>query len=89
MATMTDLHVQGHVTVVVEDEVNSLLLTWDSHKLGPHLLTTVSAVCQALRDERRQPTPEEYLAIQTAYHALGKVSLGRYLAHNFMASVHI
>ena len=62
------------MSVEVEDEVNSLLLTWDAHKFCPELLSTVSMVCQAVRDERRQPTPDEYLAIQLAYHLLGKVS---------------
>lgn len=60
--------------VEVEDDVNSLLLTWDAHKFSTELLNTVSMVCEAVRDERRQPTPEEYLAIQLAYHLLGKVS---------------
>ncbi|KAK7104512.1 uncharacterized protein [Littorina saxatilis] len=63
---------QGHVSVAVEDEVNSLLLTWDADKFCSELLTTVSTVCQALRDERRQPTPDEYLAFQLAYHLLDK-----------------
>ncbi|KAL8583828.1 hypothetical protein ACOMHN_040297 [Nucella lapillus] len=71
---------QGHVSVVVEDEVNSLMLTWDSHKLSSELLSTVTRLCQALRDERRQPTPEEYLAMQLAYYALGKPTPEEYLA---------
>nr|KAG5700688.1 hypothetical protein BaRGS_029053 [Batillaria attramentaria] len=63
---------QGHVVVGVEDEVNSLCLTWDAHKFSPQLLNTVCMVCQAVRDERRQPTPGEYLAVQLAYHLLAK-----------------
>ncbi|XP_050405074.2 uncharacterized protein LOC126820931 [Patella vulgata] len=64
----------GYINFTVEDNVNKIKLTWDDQKFTTDFLNTISMMLQALRDERRQPTPVEYLAIHLAYHnmAIGK-----------------
>ncbi|XP_050405070.2 uncharacterized protein LOC126820928 [Patella vulgata] len=60
----------GYINFTVEDNVNKIKLTWDDHKFSEDFLNTISMMLQALRDERRQPTPVEYLAIHLAYHCM-------------------
>ncbi|ESO92066.1 hypothetical protein LOTGIDRAFT_233318 [Lottia gigantea] len=60
----------GYINFTVEDNLNKMSITWDDQKFAPVFLDTVSLMLQALRDERRQPTPTEYLAIHLAYNSI-------------------
>ncbi|ESO92069.1 hypothetical protein LOTGIDRAFT_163073 [Lottia gigantea] len=60
----------GYINFTVEDNLNKMSITWDDQKFSPVFLDTVSLMLQALRDERRQPTPTEYLAIHLAYNSI-------------------
>ncbi|ESO92065.1 hypothetical protein LOTGIDRAFT_163069 [Lottia gigantea] len=61
----------GYINFTIEDSVQKVNITWDDHKFAPEFLDAVSLILQALRDERRQPTPTEYLAIHLAYNCIG------------------
>ncbi|ESO92068.1 hypothetical protein LOTGIDRAFT_163072 [Lottia gigantea] len=60
----------GYINFTVKDDLNQMSITWDHQKFAPVFLDTVSLMLQALRDERRQPTPTEYLAIHLAYNCI-------------------
>lgn len=49
---------------------NVLILKWDSSLLCDNFIDTITKLSQVLRDERRQPTPTEFLAFHVAYYKL-------------------
>ncbi|XP_067680570.1 uncharacterized protein [Haliotis asinina] len=62
----------GYINFSVVDDINKVKLTWDENKFEKDFMNTTCKLAQALRDERRQPTPVEYIAFQLAYHCLAK-----------------
>ncbi|XP_035824883.1 uncharacterized protein LOC101851258 [Aplysia californica] len=62
----------GYFRFTVDEALNCLQLTWSRDVLCAEFLESVTSMCQAVRDERRQYTPAEYLALEAAYNAIGK-----------------
>lgn len=54
----------------VNNRGNILILNWDSSLLAIGFIDTIVKLAQILRDERRPPTPTEFLAFHVAYYKL-------------------
>ena len=54
----------------IDSRGNVMILKWDSSLLSDNFIDAVTILAQILRDERRQPTPTEFLAFHVAYSRL-------------------
>ncbi|KAI8774574.1 uncharacterized protein LOC106051655 [Biomphalaria glabrata] len=57
----------SYFSVDSDELTKKTFIMWDKETLGDELIMAVSRTLRRLRDERRQPTPEEYLAQHIAY----------------------
>lgn len=70
----SDGKVKAMFDATVDMGKDRLYLHWDN-SLSDNLIMAVTQLAQTLRNERRQPTPTEYLGFQMAYHGLSSGAL--------------
>ncbi|XP_005091879.1 uncharacterized protein LOC101846193 [Aplysia californica] len=69
---------ESYCTTEFDEVSHKTYLHWETDGLGDDFLGAVSRMLRKVRDEKRQPTPEEYLAQHLAYIEIQKGKWGRH-----------
>ncbi|XP_064608860.1 uncharacterized protein LOC135473020 [Liolophura sinensis] len=75
---------ESYVNVETKDVANKIVLSWDENILAKDTMTAISRLASRLRDDKRQPTPAEYLLLQIGYFNLGR---GKFMNHEGFRSL--
>ncbi|XP_064608785.1 uncharacterized protein LOC135472967 [Liolophura sinensis] len=67
-----------YIRLKAQDNNNRVIFEWDPEALVEDFMSSVSALAQKLREDKRSPSTEEYLAFQLAYFNLGR---GKFMNH--------
>lgn len=69
---------KSHFTVDSDDTTNKVYIIWEKEAVGEDFIGAVSRTLRLVREERRQPTPDEYLAQHLAYCEIHAGKWGRH-----------
>lgn len=68
----------SYFTIDSDDENQKVYVIWEKDTLGEDFIGAVSRMLRLLREERRQPTPDEYMAQHLAYMEIHNGKWGRH-----------